>query len=104
MVYKRLGEMLIAKEYITPQQLENALEIQKKSAGKKIGEILVEQGFTTQNRVYRTLEIQLGVEFVDLTRKLIPKEMSRLVPRAVARKYSVVPVLATLSSGYFRQT
>ena len=95
MVYKRLGEMLIAKEYITPQQLENALEIQKKSAGKKIGEILVEQGFTTQNRVYRTLEIQLGVEFVDLTRKLIPKEMSRLVPRAVARKYSVVPVLAT---------
>ena len=95
MVYKRLGEMLIAKEYITPQQLENALEIQKKSAGKKIGEILVEQGFTTQNRVYRTLEIQLGVEFVDLTRKLIPKEMSRMVPRAVARKYSVVPVLAT---------
>ncbi|MBQ8238131.1 MAG: Flp pilus assembly complex ATPase component TadA [Oscillospiraceae bacterium] len=98
MVYKRLGEMLIANEYITPEQLNKALEIQKKSTGKKLGEILVEQGFTTQRRVYKALERQLGVEFVDLTGMVIPKEMTRLVPRSIARKYNVVPVQATQDS------
>ena len=71
MVYKRLGELLIANEYITPEQLNKALEIQKKVPGKKIGEILVEQGYTTQNRVYKMLERQLGVQFIDLTGMVI---------------------------------
>ena len=95
MVYRRLGEMLIANEYITEEQLRKALEIQRKVPGKKIGEILVEQGFTTQKRVYRMLEKQLGVEFIDLTGAVIPKEMARLVPRSIARKYNVIPIQAT---------
>ena len=95
MVYKRIGVLLIANEYITPEQLNKALEIQKKTAGKKIGEILVEQGFTTQNRVYKMLERQLGVKFVDLTGEVISKDMTRVVPRSIARKYNVVPVQAT---------
>ena len=48
MVYKRLGELLIANEYITQEQLNKALEIQKKVPGKKLAEILVEQGFINQ--------------------------------------------------------
>lgn len=95
MVYRRLGEMLIANEYITEEQLKKALEIQRKVPGKKIGEILVEQGFTTQKRVYQMLERQLGVEFIDLAGAVIPKEMARLVPRSIARKYNVIPIQAT---------
>ena len=95
MIYKRLGEILIAAEYITPEQLNKALEIQKKVPGKKIGDILVEQGFTTQRRVYKALERQLGVEFIDLNGLVISKEMARIVPRSIARKYNVVPVQAT---------
>lgn len=98
MVYKRLGELLIANEYITPEQLAKALEIQKKASGKKLGEILVEQGYTSQRKVYKMLERQLGVEFIDLTGMAIPKEMTRLVPRSIARKYNVVPVQATQDS------
>ena len=95
MVYKRLGELLVANEYITPEQLTKALEFQKKHPGKKLGEILVEHGYTTQRRVYKMLERQLGVEFIDLTGMVISKEMPRLVSRALARKYNVVPVQAT---------
>ena len=95
MIYKRLGEILIAAEYITPEQLNKALEIQKKVPGKKIGEILVEQGFTTQRRVYKALERQLGVDFIDLNGMALSKEMARIVPRSIARKYNVVPVEAT---------
>ena len=98
MVYKRIGEILIANESITPEQLTRALEIQKKTSGKKIGEILVEQGFTTQRKVYKALERQLGVEFIDLTGLVISKEMARLVPRSIARKYNVVPVQSSQES------
>ena len=68
MVYKRLGELLVANEYITPEQLTKALELQKKNPGKKLGEILVEHNFTTQKRVYKMLERQLGVEKLCSTR------------------------------------
>lgn len=100
MVYKRLGEMLVSASYITQGQLNMALDLQKKFPGKKIGEILVENGFTTQERVYRMLEKQLGVEFVDLTKVSIPRELSRLMSKAVAKKYGVVPVQADAATLY----
>ena len=92
MIYKRLGEMLLAVEAINEEQLNKALEIQRKTTGKKIGEILIEQGFATQRQVYKALERQLGVEFIDLLSVEIPKEMTQLVPRSLAKKYDVVPV------------
>ena len=92
MIYKRLGEMLLAVEAINEEQLNKALEIQRKTTGKKIGEILIEQGFATQRQVYKALERQLGVEYVDLLSVEIPKEMTQLVPRSLAKKHNVVPV------------
>lgn len=40
-----LGETLISKGVITPDQLKQALDAQKKEPGKKIGELLVQLGF-----------------------------------------------------------
>lgn len=37
-----LGEILVRKKYLKTQDVDSALEIQKKSPGKKLGEILVE--------------------------------------------------------------
>ena len=95
MVYKRLGEILIAAEYLTEEQLNKALDIQRKVPGKKLGEILIEQGFVSQRRVYKALERQLGVTYVDLTSAVLPKELAQVLPRSLARKYNVVPVQAT---------
>ncbi len=92
MVYKRLGELLIAAGDLEQSQLDIALELQKATPGKKIGEILVEQGFVSQHRLYQTLEKQLGVEFIDLSNTFLPRELTRLVPRSIARKHQVVPV------------
>ncbi len=92
MIYKRLGELLIAAEYITPEQLARALEIQKTTPGQKLGEIIIDQGFAPAHQVYHVLERQLGAEFVDLTTMVLSKELARLVPRSIARKYNVVPV------------
>lgn len=55
---KRIGEILLENQLITEQQLENALEEQKKEKGKKIGEILVNNGFISYDTFIKYLSIQ----------------------------------------------
>ena len=94
MIYKRLGEMLVASESITDEQLKKALDMQKRSNGKKIGEILVDLGYVTQDKLYQALEKQLNVKYIDLSRAMLPKEMAAVLPRSIAKKHNVAPVKA----------
>jgi len=61
--YQRLGEMLIERRQITPEDLERALELQKER-GDKIGKILVDLGFIAMRDVLAALSDQLGVPLV----------------------------------------
>ena len=92
MIYKRLGAMLVAANHITDEQLNTALAIQKENPGKRIDEILVERGFTTQRVVYKMLERQLGIKYVDLSETEPDRDLVRLVPLNMAKKYNIVPV------------
>lgn len=94
MIYKRLGAMLVADGHITEEQLNAAIELQREQPGKLLGEILVEQGFVDQWVVYKRLENQLGIKFVDLVNFDLDKDLARLVPLALAKKYNIVPVSA----------
>ena len=91
MAYKRLGDMLLTAGLITQEQLSAALQEQKAS-GRKLGTILVDQGYIQQQQLFSTLERQLGVEYIDLATIVIPKELTQLLPRALAKKYNVVPI------------
>jgi general secretion pathway protein E len=61
----RLGEMLVARRQIEPEDLERALEIQKER-GEKIGRILVDLGFVATRDVLVALSDQLGVPLVSI--------------------------------------
>jgi general secretion pathway protein E len=61
----RLGEMLIARRLIEPEDLERALEIQKER-GEKIGKILVDLGFVALRDVLAALSEQLNIPLVSL--------------------------------------
>jgi general secretion pathway protein E len=61
----RLGEMLIERELISPDDLERALEIQKER-DEKIGKILVDLGFVAIRDVMAALSDQLGVPMAAL--------------------------------------
>ena len=54
----------------------------------------MENGFVTQQQIISTLEHQLGVDYIDLNTVSIPQEVARLVPRTIAKQYSVIPVRA----------
>lgn len=89
--YMRLGDLLISAGVIRPEQLNDALAIQKKTR-ERLGDVLINNGIITEQQLIEALQMQLGVDFVDLTAVSIPLELVRFVPRSIAKKYCVVPV------------
>ncbi len=77
----RLGEMLVARQLIAPEDLERALEMQKER-GEKIGKVLIDLGFVAARDVLAALSEQLGIPVVtfDGEAPAIP-EAEGLAPR-----------------------
>lgn len=50
-----LGETLISKGVISPEQLEKALAEQKKNAGERLGDIIIRLGFASKEQVESAL-------------------------------------------------
>lgn len=60
---KKLGEILVDLRAVKPQEVEEALELQRNGVSKLIGEILVEKGIVSNEDVQRALEIQSRVRY-----------------------------------------
>ncbi len=88
----KIGESLLNNKLITDHQLEEALEVQKKT-GKKIGEILIEKNYISECDFNNFLAIQKGFRQVDLSeiRNEIDVTASNLISKEYARKMNVFP-------------
>ena len=91
MAYKRLGDLLVSVGLITEDDLQKALELQKTSK-KRLGDVLTSSGFITEQQLIEALEVQLGVEFIDLSKAMVPPEMAQILPKNIAKQHGVVPV------------
>lgn len=91
MKFTRLGDLLINAGVITDEQLGQALANQKKTK-RRLGDELVQSGIITERQVVDALTMQLGIDFIDLTTVDISPEMTKLVPKNLAKRYNVVPV------------
>ena len=91
MAYIRLGELLISAGIINQNQLNEALSVQKQTK-QRLGDILIERNIITNNELIEALQMQLGIDFIDLTAISIPVELTKFVPRNIARKHCIVPV------------
>ena len=58
MAYMRLGDLLVASGVITNEQLNKALELQKKSK-QRLGDVLIENKFITEQHLIEALQIQI---------------------------------------------
>jgi len=63
----KMGSVLLSMDLITEEQLEEALEIQKKD-NRRLGKILVSLGYLTPDDLARALAIRLNVEYVALSK------------------------------------
>lgn len=56
----KLGELLVFSGKINEAQLQEALDLQKRTK-TRLGEALVDGGFITENDIIEVLEFQLGI-------------------------------------------
>ncbi len=88
---KKLGETLVKRKIITPEQLEKALELQQDS-GQRVDKVLVEQGTVTPADMATAVSLYLGIPFINLVQRKPQQQATALIPKALARKHSVLPV------------
>ena len=88
---KRLGDMLISKNCITHEQLEEYLQIQKQTS-KPLGRILVEEGVITEEELKLTLGEQLGIPHIWLRKGLVDPKIVHLLPKEKAALFKVIPM------------
>lgn len=86
----RLGDLLVETGAITQEQLEHALQKQKKT-NLKLGETLVDEGIITEDDIAKALSQQLNLEIIDLQNINIDKAVVSLVPVNLLKKYTMIP-------------
>ena len=90
-IAKQIGELLVERKVITPEQLTQALKIQQEKGGL-LGQILVTMGYASEEAVAQALTAQYGFPYLPLKNYSIEEELIRLIPENVARQYCLVPV------------
>jgi type IV pilus assembly protein PilB len=88
---ERLTEILIKNKVITQEQLDQALEVQKKKGGR-LSDIVVELKFIKENDLISALSEGLSFPLIDLKRFKIDPEIVKMIPMEVSRHYQIVPI------------
>ena len=88
---EQLGQVLIQRRVITPEQLSQALQTQKEQGGL-LGEVLTKLGFATEEDIVQAMAIQHDFPYLPLGNYDIDSEILKLIPENVVRQHSVLPV------------
>ncbi len=87
----RIGEHLVRRGLLSPDQLDVALEYQRKT-GEPLGEALVRLGFLDKELFLKVLAEHLGVEFRNLGERPPDPAVRDLLPPALSRRLQVLPL------------
>jgi type IV pilus assembly protein PilB len=88
---ERLGELLVKRNFITPDQLKRALEEQKIKGGR-LESNLVRLGYIKEDELLSFLSAQYRVPSVKLSKIEINPQTIKLIPSSIAKKYFIIPV------------
>jgi hypothetical protein len=87
----RLGDLLVARGWITRDQLSEAL-FESRSSGDLLGRVLLSRGWIFEEELARTLAGQWALPYVSLMRIGANPEVVRLLPKAIGLRFAAVPV------------
>ena len=87
----RLGDLLVAENIITDDQLQMALQ-QQRQTGRKLGTTLVDLGFIGEEQLLKFLAQQLNIPFFDLSKLSIQMQAVQLIPEVHARRHRALAV------------
>jgi CheY-like chemotaxis protein len=86
---KQLGRILLQQRAISPEQLDKALS----EGGGRLASRLTEQGTITDVSALKALSEQHGIPGIDLGQICLRLEDLELLPREIAEKHLILPVL-----------
>jgi len=88
---RQLGEILLDEGLVSEAQLLAAID-ETQARGQSLGRVLVEAGVLSETQLVAALASQVGMEFVDLDEFPVDRAAVSLVPAAVCRRHTVLPV------------
>jgi hypothetical protein len=90
---KPLGELLLDRGYLRPEQLQRALEEQRASGGRKLlGEILIGMKLVGEDQIAEVLAQSYGVPFAKISPRLADPKVIPILPREFLLKHTVLPL------------
>lgn len=89
---EKIGQILLSRDIITKEQLEEALDVQR-NTGEKLGEILIKKGFISDETLVELISFQRGFEPIDLNKiqDKIDPSVSNLISKDFEFKRKVFP-------------
>ncbi|MBQ9369576.1 MAG: Flp pilus assembly complex ATPase component TadA [Clostridia bacterium] len=86
-----LGQILLQKGYVKPQDLKQARELQIANPSKSLAEILISMNVTTELNILSALSERMGVQLIEGSIFITDTDIIKLVPEKVARKHTIIP-------------
>jgi len=89
----QLGQLLLARGIVTPEQIEKALAEQKDKGHRKLlGELLVEMNYCTENQIASALAQAYGVPYAQVSPKICDAKTLEILPREFLQEHIVLPL------------
>jgi len=89
----QLGQLLLSKGIVSPEQIDKALEEQKAKGHRKLlGELLVEMNYCTENQIAAALAEGYGVPYAQVSPKLCDVRTLEILPRDFLEEHIVLPL------------
>ncbi len=86
-----MGELLIKRNYITPDQLKKASDEQKLKGGR-LESNLVRLGYIKEDELLSFLSAQYRVPSVKISKMEINPTVTKLIPSSISKKYFIMPI------------
>ena len=87
---RRIGEILVNEGVITPEQLDQALELQKKN-GELLGELLMDLGYVNEADIAKTICLQYQLPFLTLGNYLFDEKLFSVLPKDFLLAHKLLP-------------
>ncbi|MFB0525541.1 MAG: GspE/PulE family protein [Phycisphaerae bacterium] len=89
----QLGQLLMARDVVTAEQIEKALTEQREKGHRKLlGELLVEMGYCTENQIASALAAGYGVPYAQVSPKICDAKTFEILPREFLEEHIVLPL------------
>src|SRR5581483_8303247 len=88
---KRLGDLLVKEKIINPEQLQQAIKVQRET-NCRLGSALVKLNFLSDVDVTNFLSRQYGVPAINLAYFEVDPAVVKLIPYETAKRYQILPL------------